>query len=137
MKAILTPAKPEPVTKNNIVVNDKAIGYIEYNERGKYHVVIDAHGSEGGGLYQGHGDTPELAIQELLERHDRFATAQLRRIFELRDLLSSDEPCEGCDSSPANCQGPEDCERLKLLVCPECGKQTHNSPHCIDHEAFA
>lgn len=92
MKAILTPAKPEHVTKHNISVDGRGvIGYIEYHERGSYHVVINAGGSEGGGLYQGHGDTPDLAIQQLLERHERYASAQLRRISELREQLLSDE----------------------------------------------
>lgn len=91
MKAIMTPAKPEAVTKFNLECNGTKIGTIEQVEGGKYHVAIKSSGSEGIILYQGHGETPDLAIQQLLDRHERYATAQLQRISELRKLLLSDE----------------------------------------------
>ena len=93
MNAILTPAKSEIVTKFNLECSGKVVGYIELNEQrvgSRYHIIIDASEHEGGGLYQGHGETPDLAIKNLLERHERYATSQLRRISELRDLLLSD-----------------------------------------------
>ncbi len=94
MKAIMTPVKPNPeiVTKFNLECNGATIGYIELNERETYHVVIEAGHAEGRVmLYQGHGATPELAIREMLNNHEKYATAQLRRIEELRKLLLSDE----------------------------------------------
>ncbi len=88
MKAILTPAKPEVVTKHNLECDGRVLGYIELNERETYHVVVEGGHSEGRAiLYQGHGATPELAIKEMLDTHEKYATAQLRRIQELREQL--------------------------------------------------
>lgn len=90
LNAILTPVTPEPIAKHNLELYGKVIGWIELNQNG-YHAVINARPSEGALLYQGHGETPELAIQNLLDRHERYAAAQLLRISELRNLLLSDE----------------------------------------------
>jgi catalase len=92
MKATLTPAMPENVTCWNLECDGKAVGKIKLNETsGNYHAIIDAMSFEGGGLYQGHGITPELAIRQLLEKHEKYAIAQLRRIEQLRELLLSGE----------------------------------------------
>jgi len=92
VKITMVHAKPEVATKINLEENGSVIGYIKYREdrESKYHLVIDASSAEGGGLYQGHGNTPERAIDELLDRHENFALAQLRRIEELRKLLEKD-----------------------------------------------
>lgn len=87
MKATLTPAQPEAVKQFNLDVAGIIIGYVKFTAEHKHHVVIDAPAEEGGGLYQGHGDTVELAIQQLLERHEAYAVAQLKRIQELREVL--------------------------------------------------
>jgi len=92
MKVTLSPAQPEAVTKFNLECGGSVIGYVQKNEeRNDHHVVINMGNAEGNGLYQGHGATVEAAIMQMLERHERYANAQLRRLAELREMLIGEE----------------------------------------------
>ena len=77
----------------DLVVGGERIGRVIFDKltdscRFRYHVVVDGTEAEGLSLlHQGHGDTLEAAIAEMLDRGERYAAAQLGRLRELRGLL--------------------------------------------------
>ena len=90
MNITLKAAQPEPVTVEKLIVNGVEIGKLEFNPDRKgypYHVIINAKDSEGGGLYQGHGETPEEALHQTLDRHRMYANAQIGRLDALESAI--------------------------------------------------
>ena len=88
MNITMTPAARQVVTEWDLMVDGQKIGVLKSEAVG-YRVAIDGDGSDGVAmLYQGVGGTPEAAMQNMLDRHERFARGQLRRIEALRGVLA-------------------------------------------------
>lgn len=87
MNITMVPTERQTVTAWDLVAGGQKIGVIK-GEESNYRVVIQGDGNDGiAMLYQGTGGTPEAAVSDLLDRHERFARAQLRRIEALRGVL--------------------------------------------------
>lgn len=88
MTISMVPAERQVVTEWDLVAGGQKIGVIK-GEENSYRVIIKGDGNDGiAMLYQGTGDTPDAAVSDLLDRHERFARAQLRRLEELRGVLA-------------------------------------------------
>ncbi len=95
MKITLEPTHPEPASTEKIIVNGVEIGVLTTEDVGKCRVRINAMSNTEGVamLYQGHGETPEAALQQLITRHRGYARAQLRRVDELeKDIFGTVTP---------------------------------------------
>ena len=83
--------KKKDVETMDLIVGGKRIGMVILGSTPcRYHLVVEGGPSEGlAALHQGHGDTLDEAITDMLDRGEQYASAQLIRLRELRGLLQS------------------------------------------------